>query len=111
GSRPAPWYARSKRTRDRPSVVDASARGHPEPGDDTQAHLSGEQHMTTRPSSSPLLTTMQAGSTTIKVSPAELRLLQACVRFSLRYTHDPVLAAQLGQLQVRLGVRAVATAA
>jgi hypothetical protein len=52
---------------------------------------------------------MQPESTTIKVSPAELRLLQACVRFSLKHTHDPVLVAQLGQLQTRLGVRAVAT--
>jgi hypothetical protein len=54
---------------------------------------------------------MQPGSTTIKVSPAELRLLQACVRFSLRYTHYPVLAAQLGQLQTRLGLRSAANAA
>jgi hypothetical protein len=54
---------------------------------------------------------MQPGSTTIKVSPVELRLLQAYVRFSLRFTRDPVLAEQLGRLQTRLGLRAVATAA
>jgi hypothetical protein len=60
---------------------------------------------------SPLLSGVQPGSTTIKLSPAELRLLQAAVRFSLGYTRDPVLAAQLGQVQVRLGLRAVATAA
>jgi hypothetical protein len=67
--------------------------------------------MTASQLSSTLFGTMQPGSTTMKVSPAELRLLQACVRFSLRVTRDPVVAEQLGRLQTRLGVRAVATAA
>ena len=61
--------------------------------------------------SSTLFDAMQPGSTTIKVSPAELRLLQAGLRFNLRFTRDPVAAEQLGLLQTRLGVRAVATAA
>ena len=67
--------------------------------------------MTADQPSSPRLSGVQPGSTAIKLSPAELRLLQACVRFSLRYTREPVLVRQLGQLQVRLGLRAVATAA
>ena len=46
----------------------------------------------------PLLATAQSSSVAVKVSAAELHLLQASVCFSLRYTRDPVLASQLGQL-------------
>ena len=59
----------------------------------------------------PLLATVQPGSLAVKVSPAELRLLQASVRFNLRYVRDPILAAQLGRLASRLGLRATASAA
>ena len=67
--------------------------------------------MTSHHQPRPLLATAQSGSVAVKVSSAELRLLQASVRFSLRYTRDPVLAAQLGQLAERLGLRANAAAA
>jgi hypothetical protein len=67
--------------------------------------------MRTRRSSSPRLTGAHQARPRSSSPRAELRLLQACVRFSLRYTQDPVLAQQLGHLQVRLDLRSVATAA